>query len=221
MSEPNQFLSLKPIPHPRHYQPLQAVITTEDRQPHLLPAFEIGSATAVTKYNIHFFSRDLARYQNQHLPIGFFKIRSLRSCVKPLPEPIFLPTSKERLTAVFISQPFILKTTFLPHNGHKTLINWIQMLKTRKKRATNHGQLKKKLLIQTYSEVHTYSFARYRIRTKYDKDFEIQGYSSSVATNSSPLKCYIVQIGKRLHKSRRIVGSTQLVSITWVSWHLR
>jgi len=72
-------------------------------------------------------------------------------CQTPLPEPIFPPTYKERLTAVFIFEPFILKTSFLVHSGYKTLINCIQMfvgdLKSRKKKATIHGQLKKILAI--------------------------------------------------------------------------
>ena len=63
MSERNQFLSLKPIPHPRHYYPLHAVITTEDRQPHLLPAFEIVLVTAVTKNKSFFFH--MVRYDTK------------------------------------------------------------------------------------------------------------------------------------------------------------
>lgn len=218
MSEPNQVLSLKPIPHPRHCQPLQVVITTEDSQPHLLPALKQDQRQQLPSTISIFFSRGQTGYQNQDLLIGCFKVRSLRSCVKPLPEPIFPPTSKERLTAVFISEPFILKTTFLPHNAYKTLINWIQMfvggLKSRKKIATIHGQLKKKFKIQVYSEIHTHSRARYRTGTEYDKDFDTRGYRSSIATNLSPLKYYIVSISKPLHGSRKIVGS-----ITWVSLH--
>jgi hypothetical protein len=53
------------------------------------------------------------------------------------------------MTIVFFSEPFILKTTFLPHNAYKTLIERIQILvgdlKSRKKRATIHGQIKKKI----------------------------------------------------------------------------
>lgn len=82
-SEPNKVLSLNPIPQPRHYQPLQAVIITENGQPHLLPAFKIRLATAVTKYNNLNF-RVVRHDTKLDLPKGCFKVRNLKSYVKPL-----------------------------------------------------------------------------------------------------------------------------------------
>jgi hypothetical protein len=173
-SEPNKVSSLKPIPHPRHYQPLQAVTATEDRQPHLLPAFKIRLATAVTKHNNLSF-RVIRRDTKLDLPKGSFKIRSLKSYVKPLslthvcwylnPFSHLLP---KRDWQLFSSMSYLFwklrfyRTMRTRQRGSRCLL---EILRAGRKKLPSTAKLKRKSTDIGLLRCPHYSRARYGIRT--------------------------------------------------------